>query len=790
MKNIQIGANYLLAAVIGILVIHTSFSLLYFELSFIQILMNDLLAVQFIGMVSIIPFVWHVIHQQSARYFSWVYYPVLLMINVVLLIYLNQTGILLGADLFGYTLEDVAFTVKSSTDFDLLPWIILVIALVIFVLLTKKMEKWVDGVIPIKIVITAFCLISWILPSDPPNGLISNEKDFYQMKNPSSHFWKKSIQLAFGTSSSSNESIADYPFLHPLETQNALNEWLSAKATPPNIVIVAVEGLGADFVGEAAKYGGSMPFLDSLSKQSLYWKNCLSNTGRTFGVLPSILGSLPYAQAGFMDLGNEMPAHYTLLNLLSPMYYTSFFYGGNANFDNQDIFLEQQGLDFLSDEFSYPSDWNKLPGNGEGFSWGYGDRELYQHFLNQSKKFPQPNLSFLLTLTTHEPFLSPDPKFGELAKESMEGQAIFKEYPEVFTCLAYADASLKEFIEQYAERPEFENTIFIITGDHRLIPVPAAVRFDRFRVPLVIYSPLIKKPVLSESIVVHSQIAPTILGFMKNNFGFSLPEEVPFISSTIQPEIGFGSQVDVALMRNKNELEEYVSGRYLLSDEKAYIIQQNMTIKSVVNDTITSFLKNKLELFKQKSNKALYSNQLVKEVIQRRKSSLFAISNEQLKRIDSIAVDQSSTDSIYFKALQLARDEEYELSRVLLKFGLNKSPNYHDMRILLSHTFGWVNEFDSATYYLDQTYSRTQNFVDLYIAYADIYYWKKQADSSITWVNKGLGRFPGNNDLLARKARILFETNPQKAKELVTKILRESPENPVANQVKKWNNPQ
>jgi hypothetical protein len=40
-------------------------------------------------------------------------------------------------------------------------------------------------------------------------------------------------------------------------------------------------------------YGG-FTYLDSLIPKSLYWENFVSNAGRTFGALPSILGSLPY----------------------------------------------------------------------------------------------------------------------------------------------------------------------------------------------------------------------------------------------------------------------------------------------------------------------------------------------------------------------------------------------------------------------------------------------------------------------------------------------------------------
>jgi uncharacterized sulfatase len=55
------------------------------------------------------------------------------------------------------------------------------------------------------------------------------------------------------------------------------------------------------------------PFLDELSGKSLYWANFLATQGRTFGALPSILGSLPYAEKGFTNLGERMPNTLTLI---------------------------------------------------------------------------------------------------------------------------------------------------------------------------------------------------------------------------------------------------------------------------------------------------------------------------------------------------------------------------------------------------------------------------------------------------------------------------------------------
>ena len=93
----------------------------------------------------------------------------------------------------------------------------------------------------------------------------------------------------------------NYPFLHENNYPDVLSPYFSVFDSIPDLVFAIVEGLGKAYSGEAAYLGSFTPFLDSLSNHSLYWKNGLSTTGITFGVLTSIFGSLPFAQKGFME---------------------------------------------------------------------------------------------------------------------------------------------------------------------------------------------------------------------------------------------------------------------------------------------------------------------------------------------------------------------------------------------------------------------------------------------------------------------------------------------------------
>src|SRR5690606_25997944 len=85
----------------------------------------------------------------------------------------------------------------------------------------------------------------------------------------------------------------------------------------PNVVFIIAEGLSAQFMEKNGTYSGLTPFLDSLSKKSLYWPNMLSITDRTHGVFSAALAGLPHGfERGFLNYTGEFPNYLSLPHLL------------------------------------------------------------------------------------------------------------------------------------------------------------------------------------------------------------------------------------------------------------------------------------------------------------------------------------------------------------------------------------------------------------------------------------------------------------------------------------------
>ncbi len=137
------------------------------------------------------------------------------------------------------------------------------------------------------------------------------------------------------------------PFLRRDNTPDVLSPFFTLNREKPDIVYIVVESLGRGISGENAWSGSFTPFLDSLANHCLYWENCITTTQRSFGILPSLLGSLPNGEKGFQF--GEMPAHSSIIRLLKDNgYKTNMFYAGYYEFDNVSGFMKMQGNDYFA----------------------------------------------------------------------------------------------------------------------------------------------------------------------------------------------------------------------------------------------------------------------------------------------------------------------------------------------------------------------------------------------------------------------------------------------------------
>lgn len=441
-----------------------------------------------------------------------------------------------------------------------------------------------------------------------PNSLSASEKS--AVENKSLYFFKtndlalfptqykdlsESIQI-YRNSQNRNWSSELYPFLHEDNQSSTLMPFFEFKKSPPNLVFIIVESLSSSYSGNHADFVSFTPFLDSLSKQSLYFTNFLATAQRTFAVLPSTFGSLPHGKRGFTALKNNYPNFYSLPQFLTENgYEATFFYGGHAAFDNMDAFLKSTGVNHIVDRKEYDYSGSIYQTSIDPIPFGIGDRQLFQNsWKTIEKRGNQPTLDIYLTLSTHYPFIYENQQFYKNKatsiiadnKDKMSVKTIEKleKYKKELASLLYLDDVLKEFFSKYRTKPNFENTIFIIMGDHMMTEIPQKDELEKYRVPFIIHSPLINRN--KEICAVNSQldIAPSLISLFKSKYMWPSPEKVHWLGENFDTLSEYRNNRSLSFMMNNRSMKDFLFKDYFVDGDQVIKLKKSGLFLS--NETI------------------------------------------------------------------------------------------------------------------------------------------------------------------------------------------------------------
>jgi phosphoglycerol transferase MdoB-like AlkP superfamily enzyme len=672
--------------------------------------------------------------------------------------YFMTTLINLGADILGYSFDDIFLTVSASEGISFVYFLPFLIFPIIFIASFLWVKKYVASKTNSYIAIALVLFFGAIL-------LVSQKTKEQENQNKLYFFVSDIVKLKIekkqlGALNFSNRK--DYPLLKPSEEiADVLSPFFNIdKSKKPNIVILMVEGLGTEFVGNHS-YAGFTPYLDSMISKSLFWENFVSNTGRTFGVAPSLLASLPLGEKGFLEEA-KTASHISLLSVLKNNGYTTSYYSGDAaSFDKKINFLEYNGVDYLVDQDSYGADYQKTASNEGGFSWGYPDAEIYRKMLNTLDAKKEPRLDVLMTLSNHEPFAFPD-KENYLSKVDsiLENNSNLKissdavlENKDIYATLLYTDTSLKNFMKAYEKRPDFQNTIFLITGDHRLIPINQKDKLCRFHVPLYMYSPMLKKAVKFKSVSSHWDVTPSLLSFLMNNYNLNQIEAVPWMSTGLDTVQEFRNTHQIPMMRYKGSINDFLYKDYLLSDGALYQVKENFGIYKIKNDSILKEAKAALTKFKILNKYVTQENRIFPDSL-----NIYRVLKEEIPK-EKLAIIKKEVggmnyDDVFFVARDSAFAKRYEKARLLCDYILNEFPNYADVRTLKGRTYAWQGLYDEAEESFLTVIKRTPFYEDSYGALVDLYWWSNQDEKSIPLFQTALQRKLKNPGLVVKMAKV------------------------------------
>ena len=710
-----------------------------------------------------------------------VLFCVIIIGQFALVKYHLTTLVNLGADILGYSFDDMHITVTGSESLSLLYFLPFILFPLLFLVInyafnkfTNERQIFASAIILVIVFGSAKIIFSEASETIYQNKLFFLGEDIYRYQQ------EKSLMDAYNLSGRN-----DYPLLKPFrDTKDVLSPFFNIQEEKPNIVIIIVEGLGGEFVGKN-QYGGFTPYIDSLIQESLYFENFVSNSGRTFGVLPSILGSLPYGETGFLEL-NPLPSHFSLTSVLKANGYTTSFYGGDpSSFDRKINFLEYNGIDHIIDESMFEAKYVKTQANAGGFSWGYPDEEIFKKTLSELDRKKQPRLDIIATLTNHEPFNFPS-KILYLTKVDsvLNSNQIFgvkKEeilaYKEIFASLLYTDNSLEYFMKEYAKRPEYNNTIFIITGDHRLIPIAQKDKLCRFHVPFFIYSPMLKKPEKFKSVSSHWDVTPSLLSFLMNNYKFNKLKETAWMSQGLDTARQFRNIHKIPLMRYKGTINDYIYNDYFYADGELFKINENFGTNKVNEPELLKTVSDSLLEFKKLNAYLTKKNRIFPDSLNIYTQPAVQFSKEELATIETLTKGLNY-DQIFMIAREYAFKKDYKKARLLCDYILNEFPSHADARTLKGRTFAWEGNFKVAEEQLLNVFERTPYYDDNYLALLDLYWWSKQDIKAIGIAEKAIENGIDNPKIGFKLAQAYQRMNNlNEANKVIDSILKLHPKN-------------
>ena len=454
-----------------------------------------------------------------------------------------------------------------------------------------------------------------------------------------------------------------YPLERPTPVDTFLSPYFQSGKETPNIVIIIVESLGAEMMGT-----GAMPFVDSLAATGLYWPNCLSTTMRSYGAIPAVTGSVGGPRS--FQFGT-MPDHNSLFSLLkSSGYNTRAYYAGDFHFDCIYEFLTAQRLDYLSplyDEFV------SSPPQG-AYWWGYNDDILFAHTLNDLEGYSRhphhaPHLSLVTTLSMHEELRLPDKALQQdyqrrasLLKPAGAGLA------SLFTACLFTDDCLRRFINGYRKLPGYANTLFVITGDH------ASGRqhgdyLASHHVPLILWSPLVKRPAAFTHLVTHNDIAPALYRLLTSRFGLKPHPTVHWLGDGLGP-----SPKTLVVVNYTHTIQNIIYRNYYYQPANNYLSEEFYTFGSDLtlhpcNDTeALDSCRRQMELLRYLYSYTYLSNHLTAHPVGTSRYTTATIYLSDTDITSATPDNQSAyTEHTVFPSTQLHAKQGYTTARVSLE---------------------------------------------------------------------------------------------------------------------------
>lgn len=323
----------------------------------------------------------------------------------------------------------------------------------------------------------------------------------------------------------------------------------------PNVVVVMMESLSAEYMGTFGSKDNLTPNLDRLAGEGMLFSRLYAAGTRTVRGLEALTAALPPLPGKSIVRWPNISNLNTLGSVLADRGWSPhFLYGGYGMFDNMNGYFGAQGYK-VTDRTSFKDGLVEFEN-----VWGVADEHLFdQTLIEIDKDFAagRPFFGHIMTASNHVPFTYPDGRIDIPSPGKRPGG------------VKYADYAVGRFIEMAKKKPWFDNTIFLFVADHCAsssgkdkIPV------HRYHIPAIVYAPKLIQPQRIDTLVSQIDLAPTMLAmlglqsddhFVGRDILSMKPEEGRALLSTYQ-NLGYLKGDVMTVLLPKQKIETYKIG--------------------------------------------------------------------------------------------------------------------------------------------------------------------------------------------------------------------------------------
>ncbi|WP_279150000.1 LTA synthase family protein [Muribaculum intestinale] len=251
-----------------------------------------------------------------------------------------------------------------------------------------------------------------------------------------------------------------------------------------NVMLIVIESGGQHWIDRLNNARdtaprGLMPFLDSLASESLVVRYNFTTGRRSNEGLTAILGGFPMFEP-FIYMGspyesNTVDAMPALLRRKG--YATKYYCGSNHGSFAIDQMAMMMGMQSVADRETYADDRDF-----DGV-WGIYDHAMARYVASDLSDISAPWMACWFTLSSHAPFRVP---------EYWRTDGYLSQAGSMERSMEYVDRSLSYFFETARRQPWYDNTLFVITGDHGCRDLHGTVYDTPWlysSIPMIIYDP-------------------------------------------------------------------------------------------------------------------------------------------------------------------------------------------------------------------------------------------------------------------------------------------------------------